>query len=109
MSYPNLDIHSFSENTYDNHIVTEFSYKEIETLKNKINCLSEGHHNFILKIICDYNIDFSENKNGCFINLLNVPHNALCKIKQYVDFLIDKEENLKEFETFKESMQSNNT
>lgn len=97
-------------NKYETNATKDFSYKDIETLKNKINSLSESHHNFILKIICDYKIEFSENKNGCFINLLNVPNEALYKIEQYVNFIVDKEVNLKEFETYKESMlNSNNT
>lgn len=108
MSYLNLNISSFSEHD-DNEAVQEFSYKDTETLKNKISCLNESHHNFILKIICDYNIEFSENKNGCFINMLNIPDKALAKIEKYVNFLIDNEHDLKAFETFKESIQVNNT
>lgn len=113
MSSLTLDISSYdnnTNNTSNNDIITEnkeYSYKKLEELKNKINNLDDSHHNFILKIICDCNIDFSENSNGCFINLLNVPNNALVKIEQYVNFLIEKEENLKEFETFKKSIQTN--
>lgn len=117
MSSLNLDISSFNNsNDIDNytinnsHIITEnkeYSYKELEELKNKINTLDDSHHNFILKIICDCNIEFSENSNGCFINLLNVPNNVLVKIEQYVNFLIEKEENLKEFEILKKSIQTN--
>lgn len=108
MSYLNLNISSFSEHD-DNEIIKEFSYSDIEALNNRISCLDECHHNFILKIICDYNIEFSENKNGCFVNMLNVNNKVLRKIESYVNFLFDKEENLKEFEMLKESIQVNNT
>lgn len=84
-----------------------YTHKELEELRDNINRLNDTHHSFILKMICDNNIDFSENKNGCFINLLNVPHCVITKIEQYVIFLNDKEDNLKEFEDFKESIQHN--
>lgn len=108
MSYLNLNISSFSEHDY-NEVTKGFSYKDIELLKNKISCLDESHHTFILKIVCDFNIEFSENINGCFINMLNIPDKALAKIEKYVNFLIDNEHDLKAFETFKESIQVDNT
>lgn len=85
----------------------DYSYKEIEELKNKVNSIYSSHHNVILKMICDHEIMFSENQNGCFINLLNVPSHLLSKIEKYVDFIIEKEESLKEFEQYKESVHEN--
>lgn len=85
----------------------KYSHKDIEALRNKINNTDSSHHGFILKIIKNYGIDFSENRNGCFVNLLNVPEKALRVIEQHVNFLYENEENLKELETLKEDIQHN--
>jgi hypothetical protein len=113
MSYSNslnLDICSSNNSNANINVPNDgkkYSYKDLENLKNKISSLSDSHHNFILKIICDNEVHFSENSNGCFINLLNVPNNVLVEIEQYVNFLIEKEKHLEEVETLKKSLQTN--
>jgi hypothetical protein len=85
----------------------EYSYKDIDDLKTKINNIDSNYHVYILKILRDNNIEFSENKNGCFVNLLNVPNSTISKIEQYITFIEDEEKHLKEFEDFKEKYSSN--
>ena len=86
------------------HNSNEYSYKDIELLKMKIVNTDTCHHIYILKILKDNNVDFSENKNGCFINMIPIPHDVLEKIEQYVDFLQDKDKNLDMLEKVREDM-----
>jgi hypothetical protein len=86
-----------------------YSYKDIEQLKLKISNIDNTHHVFILKILKDNEIEYSENKNGCFVNMLNIPNNILSKIEQYVDFINEKYNNEIQYEKLKESIKHNIT
>jgi hypothetical protein len=57
----------------------------------------------IFNILQDDNCNFSENKNGVFINLLNVTENTIDRIFSFVDFIKHKREDLLQHEEFLEN------
>ena len=78
--------------------------KNIEELKklNKIvNSLNIIHHQKIFDIVKENNIKFSENRNGVFINLNNLPNIVIEKIKKYIEYVNIQEKNFSNFENIK--------
>jgi hypothetical protein len=72
--------------------------KKINKIVNKLNII---HHQKIFDIIKEFNIKFSENRNGVFINLNNLPIKVLDKIKKYMEYVKIQEKNFSNFENIK--------
>jgi hypothetical protein len=72
--------------------------KKINKIVNKLNII---HHKKIFDIIRENNIKFSENRNGIFINLNNLPSIILNKIIKYIEYVKIQEKNISNFETIK--------
>jgi len=75
-------------NNTDNLIIKK--KKLIEISKN----LSKIEYFEIFNIIKQDNCQYSENKNGIFINLLNVTENTIDKIFNFINFIKHKKEDL---------------
>ena len=85
----NLEINNISIiNNTDNLIVKK--KKLIEISKN----LSKIEYFEIFNIIKQDNCQYSENKNGIFINLSNVSENTIDKIFNFINFIKHKKEDL---------------
>jgi len=82
----NLEINNI--NNTDNLILKK--KKLIEISKN----LSKIEYFEIFNIIKQDNCQYSENKNGIFINLLNVSENTIDKIFNFINFIKHKKEDL---------------
>jgi len=78
----------FSNNDNDNIILKK--KKLIEITKN----LSKIEYLEIFNIIIEQNCQYSENKNGIFINLLNVSEITIDKIFNFINFINHKKEDL---------------
>ena len=52
----------------------------------------------LLIIIKDNNITFSENRNGVFVNLNNLPNKVIDKIYKYLDYVKIQEKNIATYE-----------
>lgn len=85
-----------------------YNYEELEHLRTKIEGMDVNSHMYILKLIRENKVDYSENKNGCFINMMNLSPSVLIKLEKYIEFIEEKEENLNELyerqEQIKKSM-----
>ena len=57
----------------------------------------------IFNILQDDNCNYSENKNGVFINLLNVTENTIDRIFSFIDFIKHKREDLLKHEEYLEN------
>jgi hypothetical protein len=62
--------------------------------------LSKIEYFEIFSIIKQDNCQYSENKNGVFINLLNVPESTIDKIFNFINYIKQKKEDLLKHEDF---------
>jgi dipeptidase len=69
------------------------NYDKLEKLRKIIEKLEIEHHLEIAKIFKNNNIKLTQNNNGIFINLNNIPSNIIEQIYNYLEF-IKKQENL---------------
>lgn len=67
-------------------------------LRDKIENLQKEKHIDIFKIFKDKDIPFSENKNGIFINLTNIPNNVIEEVKKHIHYLENQENMINEME-----------
>ena len=78
-----------------------FTNDEIKNLKKTINDLHENEHIEVFKIIKNDTDKFTENRNGIFINMSNLPYSTLLKLQKFVVFC---NENKKSFQNNKDKM-----
>lgn len=81
--------------------IVEFSFDDKMKLRDSIEKLSETEHIEIFKIFKKYGIDFSENSNGIFINIVNIPHHILKEIDTYIKHLQKVENEISNIENQK--------
>jgi hypothetical protein len=74
---------------------------DLKQLKDRIEALNQHHQIQILKIMNESNVDFTENKNGSFINLTNVDDAVISKITDYLGYVDEQETQLNEVENQK--------
>ena len=67
-----------------------------------VESMPKEHHIEIFKIITYYNVKYTENNNGIFINMGNINEDCLNKINNYVNFINENKKNILEFEKIKE-------
>ena len=75
-----------------------------EYLKNKKNIekLDKCHHKKILDILQKHNINFSENRNGIFINMNLFNKVIINDITKYLNYVKEQEKNLYDVESLKQ-------
>ena len=74
---------------------------DLKQIKDRIEGLNQHHQIQILKIMTQYNVDLTENKNGAFINLTNVDDAVISKITDYLGYVDEQETQLNEVENQK--------
>jgi hypothetical protein len=82
------------------------NYDELEKLRKTIENLNNSHHLEIAKIFKSNNIKLTENNNGIFINLNNIPCNVIVQIKQYIEFIKTQEKLINIDETKKVTLEN---
>jgi hypothetical protein len=75
---------------------------EIKKVIDDIEDMTKEHHIEIFKILTSYDIKYTENNNGIFINMSNMNPDCLKKINDYVYFINENNKKLIEFEQVKE-------
>ena len=58
----------------------------LKDLRKRIMNLQDNEYYEILKIIIKYDYNFSENKNGIFINMSKLNNNVISEIEKLIDF-----------------------
>lgn len=74
---------------------------DLKHLKDRVEALNQHHQIQILKIMTQYNVSLTENKNGSFINLTNVDDAVISKITDYLSYVDEQETQLNEVENQK--------
>jgi len=67
------------------------NYKNLDNMRKNIEAMNINHHIEIGKIFKKNNIKLTENKNGIFINLTNIPSDIINEIQNYIDFVKNQE------------------
>lgn len=80
----------------DNVMRINNRYKK--ALLDKINKLSKIEHEEIFKMMRGKNEPFTQNKNGVFFNLSQVPDNVIQDIEVFVEFCTKNKEQLDEYD-----------
>jgi hypothetical protein len=75
---------------------------DIKKIIDDVECMTKEHHIEIFKIINDFDVKYTENNNGIFINMNNINEECLNKINNYVNFINENKKNILEFEKIKE-------
>ena len=79
------------------------STQYLKNLKKKIEQLDTYHHQKILSIIKKHSVDFSENKNGIFVNMNSFSKDLIKDINVFIKYVEQQEKTLKKVETLKYS------
>tara|TARA_Y100000389_G_scaffold198963_1_gene236452 strand:+ start:103 stop:411 length:309 start_codon:yes stop_codon:yes gene_type:complete len=90
----------------ESHIY-EYSINNLDRLAKKIETLSKVDHIEIGKIFSKNNIKLTENNNGLFIKLNNIPACVIKEIYNYIEF-INKQENVLTIDEVKKNNLENN-
>tara|TARA_Y100001970_G_scaffold293761_1_gene442938 strand:+ start:3184 stop:3498 length:315 start_codon:yes stop_codon:yes gene_type:complete len=79
--------------------------KKLKRLKNKIEKLNKQQQVKIMEIFMKKNIQFTENKNGIFINLNKIPLKIMDEISKYLDYIGLQEKSLNKLEQTKKEIE----
>ena len=79
----------------------------LKRIKSRIENIDPKTHIDIFKIFKEYDVPFSENKNGIFINLSEVSNSVITKVDEYLDYLYNQECELNKLEKQKEEYKTN--
>ena len=72
---------------------------ELQKLKNKIEKLDKNESAEIFKILHKNEINYSQNKNGIFIDLACLNEQSLIEIRAFLDFIEENKKHIYEIET----------
>ena len=76
-------------------------------LKKKIESIDDIHHKKILEIFLKHNINVSENRNGCFINISNLSQEIQNEITEFLKYINKQEKTLSDVEKIKKKYKKN--
>lgn len=79
-------------------------YKEKKELVEKIDSLLPIQQNEIFNIFQKYNINYSKNTNGVFINITNIDEDIVNEINNYINFIEHNQERLETIESSYENI-----
>ena len=73
-------------------------------LKNKIEKLSKVHQLKVLDVIIKNDIKYSENRNGIFLNMVNLDDKTINEIQTVLEYIQKQEKTLKDVEKVKNEL-----
>ena len=77
------------------------SIQELKNLRNIIDNVNPLYHKEIFNIIKEFNMQYSENKNGIFINMNNIQEECMVKIYSYLEYIKKQEKTFADVENIK--------
>ena len=90
--------YSYSPSFQASQTFPPLSHAQKRHLPDKISRLTATAHNEIFKIMKQHNINFSQNKNGVFSVLKDIPSDVLVEINNFVNFCIENNRDLDEYD-----------
>ena len=79
----------------------DINIDELKNLRNLIDNIDEFHHKKIFEIIKKYNMNYSKNKNGIFVNMNNLSQPVLDELKNYLLYINKQEKTFSDIEKIK--------
>jgi hypothetical protein len=80
---------------------------KLDKMVHHIDHFSKEDHIKILEIIATYNRSIiSENSNGCFIHMEDLPEEIIEKIQHYIEYVLLKENEINQVETTKDNLKN---
>ena len=80
----------------------------LEKMVHHIDNFSKDDHIKILEILANYDRSIiSENSNGCFIHMEDLPEDIIEKIQYYINYVLLKESEISKVETTKDILKNN--
>jgi len=76
--------------------------KKIIVLRDKIQALDKFHQIEIFKILKTHNVNYTENRNGIFINMNELNKKIIKKIENYLNYVSTQQNQLDVVEQQKE-------
>lgn len=81
---------------------------KLEKMVHHIDNFSKDDHIKILEILANYDPSIiSENSNGCFIHMEDLPEDIIDKIQYYINYVLLKESEITKVETTKDILKNN--
>jgi hypothetical protein len=81
---------------------------KLEKMVHHIDNFSKEDHIKILEILVNYDRSIiSENSNGCFIHMEDLPEDIIDKIQYYINYVLLKESEISKVETTKDLLKNN--
>ena len=81
---------------------------KLDKMIHHIDNFTKEDHIKILEIIANYNRSIiSENSNGCFIHMEDVPEDVIEKIDHYISYVLLKESEINIVESTKDILKNN--
>ena len=84
----------------------DINHLELDTIRKIIENMKQIHHIEIAKIFKKNNIKLTENNNGIFINLNNIPKYIIDEIYEYINFIKTQENHINIDETKKVTLEN---
>jgi hypothetical protein len=85
-----------------------YTNKTRKVIFDRINSLSSTEHEEIFKIIRQYNVIYSQNKNGIFFNLSNLSDDVVKNIDEFVSYCMSNKKDLDEYDKILNECKINN-
>ena len=80
----------------------------LEKMVHHIDNFSKDDHIKILEILVNYDRSIiSENSNGCFIHMEDLPEDIIEKIQHYINYVLLKESEISKVESTKDILKNN--
>lgn len=83
------------------------NYNELNSVRKRIEAMQDSTHREIFNIIKKYNVPFTENSNGIFINMINLTEDCILELKNHIKWLEEQKEFLSHAENTKKEYREN--
>ena len=80
---------------------------ELNLLREKIEKLEKFNKIKILEIFLNNNVSYTENRNGVFVNMINLKKNVIQEIKKYLLYVSNQDTQLETTEKIKKELEHN--
>ena len=71
-------------------------------LREKLQALSKFHQLEVLRLLNKEKVEYTENRNGIFVNMNNLPEESIAALNDYLNYVSTQQDQLESIEKKKE-------